>query len=92
MEKEIVWFKVAVKDFWEIVIYLKENWQPEVFEKFTKSLDLKLELLKKQPNLGFKSAKYSKFRKTYITQHYSIIYSVRRNHIVIFRLKHSAME
>jgi plasmid stabilization system protein ParE len=92
MEKEIIWTPVSKVDFWEIITYLKENWTAEVLEKFHKRLQLKIKLLQSQPHIGIKSSSHSKFRKTLITKHYSIIYSVTKQHIVIHRLKHTAMK
>jgi len=69
MEKEIVWTFVALKDFWDIVSYLQENWSEEVLNNFHHSLQLKTQLLQKQPHIGFKSAKYSRFRQTLIPRH-----------------------
>ena len=63
MEKEIVWTEVAQKDFWQITAYLKENWTDTLFNKFSKTLFLKVQLLQKHPGIGFKSTKYSRFRK-----------------------------
>ena len=91
MEKEIVWTEVAQKDFWLITVYLKENWTEAVLNKFSLALFLKVQLLQKHPNLGFKSSKYSRFRKTLVTKHYMLIYSVVKNNIVIHRLKHTSM-
>ncbi|MEI9934319.1 MAG: hypothetical protein WDM71_05590 [Ferruginibacter sp.] len=45
MEKEIVWTDTALKDFWQIVTYLKENWPQEVLKRFSHSLDLKIKLV-----------------------------------------------
>ena len=92
MEKEIVWTITAQKDFWEIVAYLNESWPIEVFEKFHSLLNSKTQLLTKQPTIGFKSSKYSRFRKTHITSHYMLINSIVKHHIVIHRLKHTAMK
>jgi addiction module RelE/StbE family toxin len=92
MEKEIVWTSIALKDFWDIVFYLEQNWQESVLENFHHRLNLKIQLLQKQPHIGFKSAKYSCFRQTLITRHYKLIYSVKKNHIVILRLKHTSMQ
>ncbi len=90
MEKQVVWTAVSRKDFWEIVAYLTDSWPEHVLEKFSSSLNLKVQLLQKQPNIGFKSSIYSRFRKTLITKHYMFVYSVTKNHIVIHRLKHAA--
>ena len=92
MEKEIVWTATARKDFWETVLYLQEHWTDEVLNKFHRRLELKIKLLQYQPNIGFKSAKYSRFRQTLITRRYKLIYSVKKNHIVILRLKHASMK
>lgn len=91
MEKEIVWTNVAQSDFWQITDYLKENWTEAVLNKFSQTLFLKVQLLQKHPNIGFKSTKYSRFRKTLITKHYMLIYSLVKNQIVIHRLKHTSM-
>ncbi len=92
MEKEIVWTDVAQKDFWQITAYIKENWTETVLNNFSQALFLKLQLIQKYPNLGFKSAKYTRFRKTLVTKHYMLIYSSVRDHIVIHRLKHTSMK
>ena len=42
MEKEIVWTGVAQKDFWQITVYLKENWTEFVLNKFFQALFLKV--------------------------------------------------
>ena len=91
MEKEIVWTDVAQKDFWQINNYLKENWTEPVIDNFSHSLFLKIKLVQRHPNIGFKSTKYSRFRKTLITKHYMLIYSVIKDQIVIHRLKHTSM-
>ncbi|MEJ0101203.1 MAG: type II toxin-antitoxin system RelE/ParE family toxin [Bacteroidota bacterium] len=91
MEKEIVWTSIAQNDFWEIVFYLKDSWPESVLDRFQRVLLLKTRLLQKNPYIGFKSRKYSRFRKTLITRHYLLIYSITQNHIVIHRLKHTSM-
>jgi addiction module RelE/StbE family toxin len=92
MEKEIVWTAAAQKDFWEIGAYLKESWPEKVLHRFHKMLQLKSKLLLQHPHLGFKSSKYSRFRKTLVTRHYMLIYSVTKEHIVIHRLKHTSLK
>lgn len=67
MEKEIVWTVVALKDFWNTVSYLHENWPEKVLDNFHRRVQLKTQLLQKQPYIGFKSAKYSRFRQTLIS-------------------------
>lgn len=78
MEKEIVWTETAENNFSDIVSYLKSNWPACVLNNFERLLKIKLTLLQRQPKIGFKSSKHSKFRKTIITHYYSIIYSLRK--------------
>ena len=66
-------------------------WPDDVLDKFSSSLNLKVQLLQKQPNIGFKSSIHSRFRKTLVSKRYMLIYSVTKDHIVIHRLKHTAM-
>ena len=91
MEKEIVWTETAKTDFWEIIFYLNNSWPEKVLDNFVALLQLKIQLLRKHPQLGFKSSQYSRFRKTIITKSYVLIYSVKKDHIVILRIKHTAM-
>lgn len=92
MEKEIVWTKQAENDFWEIVTYLKDCWPPEVLTRFEQALTLKTQLLQKQPYIGFKSKKHSRFRKTFVTKYYAILYSVMKQELVIVRVLHVRMK
>ena len=92
MEKEIAWTAIAQNDFWEIVSYLKESWPEKVLTRFHKALQLKSKILLKQPHIGFKSRKHSRFRRTLVTRHYILIYSVTKEHIVIHRLKHTSLK
>lgn len=89
MEKEIVWTNVALNDFWNIILYLRDNWSEKVLENFQRRLQIKIALLQKHPHIGSKSFKYSQYRQTLITRHYKLIYSVRKTNIVIHRLKHT---
>jgi len=91
MEKEIVWTLQAETDFWEIADYLKECWPPEVLTRFENALERKSSLLRAHPLLGFKSKKHSRFRKTLLTKHYILIYTVTKEQIVFLRLKHVSM-
>ncbi len=91
MEKEIVWTGQAQKDFWVIVNYIAENWPVSVVNDFNHLLNLKLQLLQKHPYLGYKSTKYSRYRRTKVNRRYILIYSVNRHHIVVHRLKHASL-
>jgi plasmid stabilization system protein ParE len=83
MEKEIVWTAVAQQDFWEIATYLKESWPEKILNRFHKTLLLKSKMIQKHPGIGSKSSKYSRFRKTLVTRHYMLIYSVTKS-ILLF--------
>ena len=89
MEREIIWTATAVEDVRQIVLYLQNNWPEKVLESFYYRLQQKIKLLQLQPDIGFKSARHSRFRQTLISPHYKLIYSVKRNHIAILALKHT---
>jgi len=91
MERQVVWTAVSRRDFWEIVTYLTESW-PEHVLQFSSSLNVKVQLIQKQPGIGIRSSQHSRFRKTLVTKHYMLVYSVTKDHIVIHRLKHTAMK
>lgn len=92
MDKEIVWTDIAKNDLKNIFSYLKINWPSRVLDDFISVLNFKVQLLSQHPHIGFKSKKYSRFRKTLITKNYMIIYAIKKEHIVIFRIKHTAMK
>jgi addiction module RelE/StbE family toxin len=92
VEKEVVWTTVAQKDFWEIVSYLSEVWPKPVLDRFHVMLAIKIKLLQKQPEIGFKSGKYSKYRRTLVNRHYVLLYTANSNRILIHRLKHIRMK
>jgi addiction module RelE/StbE family toxin len=92
MDKEIVWTDIAKNHLKNIFSYLQINWPPEVLDDFNSVLNFKVQLLCKHPLIGFKSRKYSRFRKTLITKNYMVIYSIKKDHIVILRIKHTAMK
>jgi|GEM_PF-1057017 len=87
MEKEIVWTSIAQQDFWNILFYLEGNWSSDVLDKFNLTLEIKIKLLQKQPNIGFKSVKHSRFRQTLITRHYKLLYSVKEKSYCYFEAK-----
>ncbi|MGN6265518.1 MAG: type II toxin-antitoxin system RelE/ParE family toxin [Ginsengibacter sp.] len=92
MDKEIVWTDIAKTDLKNIFSYLQINWPSKVVNDFNSVLNFKVQLLSRHPHIGFKSKKYSRFRKTLITKNYIIIYSIKKEHIVILRIKHIAMK
>jgi len=57
---------MAQREFRDVVAYLKANWPAEVEARFQEILDFKLELIYQHPTVGFKSKKFSKFRKTLV--------------------------
>ena len=92
MDKEIIWTDDAKNNLRDIIFYLKSSWPQNVLVEFSTLLDLKIKLLSKHPYIGFKSKKYSRFRKTVITKRYLIIYSIKKDHIVIFQIRRTSMK
>jgi len=61
-------------------------------DRFRNNLILKMRLLQDQPFIGFKTKKYSRFRKVLIARHHMLIYSVSPQHIVVHHLKHVRLQ
>jgi hypothetical protein len=89
--REIVWTAIAQKDFGILYIIWKAVGL-QSFKQVSAGSATKNTSVTKQPNIGYKSSKHSRFRQTLVTRHYKLIYSVKRNHIVILRLKHTSMK
>jgi len=49
MAFQIIWTVEAEKDFYSIIIYLKENWSDLAAEKFAKSTLIKLDKIASMP-------------------------------------------
>jgi len=79
-------------DFWNTVLYLQDHRSQESLARFHKAIIKKMRILQDQPEIGFKSSKYSKFRKTLIANEYVLIYSIVHHHIVVYKLKHKKRE
>jgi len=79
-------------DFWNIVLYLQDHRSQESLARFHKAIIKKMRILQDQPEMGFKSTKYSKFRKTLIANEYVLIYSIVHQQIVVYKLKHKKRE
>ena len=90
MVEKIIWSNKASENFDSITEYLIANWGEKVLIDFKNALSLKLETLKANPNLGFKSSRYSAYRRTLLKNHYLLIYSYSKNIITINRIKHSS--
>jgi mRNA-degrading endonuclease RelE of RelBE toxin-antitoxin system len=79
-------------DFWNTVLYLQDHRSQEFLARFRKAIVKKMQILQDQPEIGFKSTKYSKFRRTLIVNEYVLIYSIVHNQIVVYKLKHKKRE
>jgi len=73
-------------------LYLQDHSPEEKLAHFHKAIIKKMQLLQDQPEIGFKSKKHSKFRRTLIAGQYVLIYTAGNERIIINRLKHKKRE
>jgi plasmid stabilization system protein ParE len=83
MAAKIVWSENALEDLENLKLYLERNWPEQVLNLVMKKLVNKLAVLEIYPNIGRASIKYPNRRRTLLTKHNLIIYSVKSNEILI---------
>ena len=83
MATKIVWSENALKDLEKLKFYLERNWPQKVLEAVMEKLVNKLEVLHTFPNIGRASLKHPNRRRTLITKHNLLIYSVKKDEILI---------
>jgi plasmid stabilization system protein ParE len=88
----VVFTTTAKLHYYDIVTYLLDHWYLDILARFQKSLLDKIRRLQDHPDIGIKSSKYSKFRRTLINNHYILIYSTSSGKIIIHKLKHKKRE
>ena len=80
MVEKVVWRLRAQRSFNKIIIYLKSEWSIEIADAFIEKSRLKVEGIKKFPELGSISKKNYKYRRILITKHNALIYRVKDKH------------
>jgi plasmid stabilization system protein ParE len=64
MALQIIWTQNAVEDYKRVIDYLIEEWSNEIAEKFTETVQLRLQTLSEYPFLGIISGKESTVRSS----------------------------
>ncbi len=74
---EVIWTERALKSYFNVADYLKEEWGNVVVETFnTKVLEV-IEQIEEMPLMFEASKKYKNVRKGFITQHNILFYRVK---------------
>ena len=80
MAKEIRWSKDAVKGFYNVLGYLKENWTEKGVENFILQTEAAIDLIAIYPNMFRRYNKHD-VRAALITKHNLLLYKVYNTHI-----------
>ena len=83
MAAKIVWTENALEDLNKLKSYLERNWPERVLTSVMDKLVNKLKVLQDFPYIGRASLKFPNRRRTLLTKHNLIIYSVYDDEIVI---------
>ena len=86
MPKNIVWSPLAEKDFENILIYLRDNWNEMVLDNFIDITDNMIFQILSNPKQFPLIHKKIKVRKCVLTKHNTLFYRVRRDAIEILRI------
>lgn len=83
MAVKIVWSENALEDLEKLKHYLEANWPQKVLISVLDRLVSKLQVLQNFPAIGRPSLKFPNRRRTLLTKHNFLIYSVKEDEILI---------
>jgi len=84
--------RLSVLKLEKLLEYLKEEWSEETKKKFLKSLNAKVESIKKNPKAFPSSILESNLRKCVVTKHTIILYEIQDDSIFIMNLNDSRQD
>lgn len=76
MALQIIWTENALEDYKRVIDYLIEEWTPEIAEKFTETVQLRLETLSNYPFLGIVSTRQTSVRSISVSKHNRLYYRI----------------
>lgn len=82
--REIVWTKFALQDFEQNLIYLNENWEQKVIQKFTLKVEKTIKLIQANPNC-FQKHKRLKCHIVPIMPQITLFYEVIDKKVILLR-------
>lgn len=83
MAAKIVWSENALEDLENLKAYLESNWPPPVLALVMDKLVTKLQLLENFPEIGRASLASPNRRRTLLTKHNFIVYSIKGDVLLI---------
>jgi len=86
MHRALIWSPLAEKDFFNILVYLQEQWDKRVLENFIEITERLLSQIVINPNQFPLINKKRKIRKCVLTKHNTLFYKFRRQSIEILRI------
>jgi len=86
MALKIVWTENAIQDYKLVVDYLLLEWSLAVAEKFAETIDRRIDVLSRFPNIGIASTKDLSIRSIVITKHNKLYYRLLSDTIEILSI------
>ena len=86
MALEVVWTENAIQDYKLVIDYLLLEWSLPVAEKFAETLDRRIDVLSRFPNIGIASTKDLSIRSIVITKHNKLYYRLLSDKIEILNI------
>jgi len=86
MALEVVWTENAIQDYKLVIDYLLLEWSVPVAEKFAETIDKRIEVLSRFPNIGIVSTKDLSIRSIVITKHNKLYYRLLSEKIEILNI------
>ena len=86
MAQQIEWTPQALKDYYAIIVYLEEQWSPQIADSFLALTEEKLFILAQQPFLGISSEKEPAVRSILLTKHNRLYYKVENTKLIVLSI------
>ncbi len=86
MALPVVWTENAIEDYKLVIDYLLLEWPLPVAEKFVETIEKRIEVLSRFPNIGIASLKDASVRSIILTKHNKLYYRSNRDKIEILNI------
>lgn len=83
MAKKIIWSKLAVERYSQVIEFLLIEWSEGEAAKFISLVDNKLFLLSRFPNIGRRTSHHSSIRQILLSRHKRLNYKIEKARIIV---------
>jgi|SRR5688572_27465425 len=86
MALPVIWTENAIEDYKLVIDYLLLEWSLPVAEKFVETIEKRIEVLSRFPNIGIASVKDPSVRSIILTKHNKLYYRTNQGKIEILNI------